>query len=87
MGVIKTRHYQPALGINDLGLALLGWLATLPFKKTRAIPLGPWLALGFLVAALFYQPIVKSPFVSRTVAAADYLLGNNSQPWRLEIQP
>ena len=69
------------------GLAILGWLATLPFKKTHAIPLGPWLALGFLVVALFYQPIVNSPFVSRTVAAADYLLHNNSQSRNLGIQP
>jgi len=62
------------------GLAICGWVVTLPFKKTRALPLGPWLALGFLVVTLFYQPIVDSPFVSRTVAAAQYLLGHNSQP-------
>jgi len=67
------------------GLALLGWLATLPFKKTHALPLGPWLALGFMVVALFYQPIVNSSLVSRTVAVADLLLRNNSQPRQLGI--
>ena len=30
-------------------LASLGWLVLLPFKRGRAIPLGPWLTIGFLV--------------------------------------
>lgn len=41
------------------GLAMLGWMCTLPFKRSRAIPLGPWLALAFLVAVLFYDRILE----------------------------
>jgi len=66
--------------IITCGLALLGWLATFPFKRTRALPLGPWLALGFLVVVLFYQPIVTSPFVQRAVVVFQYATADNSQP-------
>ena len=36
-------------------LALLGWAVTLPFKRTRAIPLMPWLSLAFLVVVVFHD--------------------------------
>ncbi len=65
--------------IVTCGLALIGWTATLPFKKSSALPLGPWLALGFLVMVLFYQPIVNSPLVERTATVVEYLMTNNSQ--------
>ena len=48
-------------------LALLGWVLALPFKQTRAIPLGPWLSLAFLIVALFYDPIMQSPQVQNIV--------------------
>ena len=42
--------------------------------------------LGFLVVVIFYQPIVKSPLVERTVTVVNYLLTSNSQP-RLSGNP
>jgi len=69
------------------GLALLGWIVSFPFKRTRALPLGPWLALGFLVVVLFYQPIVSSPFVERATTVYHFLLENNSQPRVLGPRP
>ena len=38
-------------------LALAGWLVTLPFKRTRAIPLVPWLSLAFLIVVVFHKPL------------------------------
>lgn len=39
-------------------LALAGWLMLVPFKRSRAIPLGPWLSIAFLIVVLFYDPIL-----------------------------
>jgi len=61
------------------GLALLGWGMTLPFKRTRALPLGPWLSLSFLVVVVFYDRILDFPIVARTVDAARMLFFDNSQ--------
>jgi prepilin signal peptidase PulO-like enzyme (type II secretory pathway) len=69
------------------GLALLGWLAAIPFKRTRALPLGPWLALGFLIVVLFYQPIVTSPFVERAALTLEFFLERNSQPRPIGVPP
>ena len=60
-------------------LALVGWVATLPRKKTRAIPLGPWLAISFLVVVVFYQPIVNCGLVKRVIDAVNLLFLQNSQ--------
>ena len=38
-------------------LAVIGWVVLLPFKRSRAIPLGPWLSLGLLIVVLFYGPL------------------------------
>jgi len=57
------------------GLALFAWLLSLPFKRTRAMPLGPWLSLGFLIVVVFYDPILRQPVVARSVNAAGYLMG------------
>lgn len=54
-------------------LALFGWLVALPFKRTRAVPLGPWLSLGFLATVVFYDPIVRWPVVARAAEAAQWL--------------
>jgi prepilin signal peptidase PulO-like enzyme (type II secretory pathway) len=54
-------------------LALIGWLATLPFKRTRAVPLGPWLSLGFLIVVLFYDRMLAWPMVDRTVLALEWM--------------
>jgi prepilin signal peptidase PulO-like enzyme (type II secretory pathway) len=57
------------------GLALVGWAATLPFKRTRALPLGPWLALAFLTVVLFYDALVRWPVIQRAIYVAETLLG------------
>ncbi|GJM24011.1 MAG: hypothetical protein DHS20C16_04260 [Phycisphaerae bacterium] len=41
-------------------LAVAGWLMMLPIKRTRAIPLGPWLSISFLIVVLFYDDIMAS---------------------------
>ena len=60
-------------------LALVGWVATLPRKKTRAIPLGPWLAISFLIVVVFYEPIVNCGLVKRVTDAVNLLFLQNSQ--------
>ncbi len=60
-------------------LALLGWLATLPFKRTRALPLGPWLSLSFLIVVVFYEPIVRWPAIAHTIDLARMVFLDNSQ--------
>jgi prepilin signal peptidase PulO-like enzyme (type II secretory pathway) len=60
-------------------LAIGGWLAALPWKSARAIPLGPWLSLGFLVVAVFYDWIVAWPVVARVIEAVDLLVVR--RPW------
>jgi len=61
------------------GLALLGWLAALPFKRSAAIPLGPWLTLGFLVATVFYKPLVNMQVVQNLVAVVRLLFFSDSR--------
>jgi len=39
-----------------VGLALLGWLLALLFKRGTMIPFGPWLAIGFLAALWLSHP-------------------------------
>lgn len=60
-------------------MAMAGWLVTLPFKRTRAIPLGPWLSLGFLTVVLFYRPLMESAWI-RNVADAVIYLSTPTQP-------
>ena len=55
------------------GLALLGWVVTLPVKRTRTIPLGPWLALSFLIVVVFQDAIVRWPMVHNAVAAFEMI--------------
>lgn len=56
-------------------LALIGWVAALPFKRTRAMPLGPWLALSFLIVVVFYDSLIRWPMIARAVYVANTLLG------------
>jgi prepilin signal peptidase PulO-like enzyme (type II secretory pathway) len=60
-------------------LAMIGWLIALPFKRSRAMPLGPWLSLSFLGLVVFYEPIVQSSLIQRVTFAATWLLTGNSQ--------
>ncbi len=57
------------------GLALAGWLIALPFKRTRALPLGPWLSLSFLIVVVFYEQIVQWPILVRAIETGRWLLG------------
>lgn len=59
--------------------AIVGWLLLLPMKRSRVIPLGPWLTIGFWTVTLFYKPIVGSELVRRFVEAANLLFVDNSQ--------
>lgn len=58
-------------------LASLGWVVLLPFKRTRAIPLGPWLLLGFLTATIFYQPLIESAVIQNLLFLVDHLILQN----------
>jgi prepilin signal peptidase PulO-like enzyme (type II secretory pathway) len=60
-------------------LALLGWFFALPFKRARALPLGPWLSLGFLIVVVLHEPIVHSTLIRQIVDTSQYLLSGNSQ--------
>ncbi len=55
-------------------LALIGWLLVLPFKRTRALPLGPWLSLSFFIVVIFYEPLVHSSLIRQMIETAQYLL-------------
>ena len=61
------------------GLALLGWVLALPFKRSRALPLGPWLSLSFLIVVVFYDVILTWPIVARLITVAEVLFLGNSQ--------
>lgn len=68
-------------------LALLGWIISLPFKRTRALPLGPWLSLSFLIVVVFYKPIISIPFIEQAIKVSNMLFIDNSQPVGLELYP
>jgi len=70
--------------ILTCGLALLGWLATLPFKRTRALPLGPWLSISFLVVVIFFNTILQWPVVQRVAALGEWYFSGNSHAVFLE---
>ncbi len=40
-------------------LALAGWVLALPVKRRRAMPMGPWLTLGFFIGALQRDTIIR----------------------------
>lgn len=61
------------------GISLIGWLATLPFKKTRALPLGPWLSLAFLIVVIFYGPMLQWGPIRNAVTMAHWIFLENSQ--------
>jgi prepilin signal peptidase PulO-like enzyme (type II secretory pathway) len=69
------------------GLALAGWVLSLPFKRSRAIPLGPWLSLSILTVTVFYDTLIAWPVIARTIAAAGMLFLGDSQPGTLGVTP
>lgn len=54
-------------------LAMIGWMVSLPFKRSRAIPLGPWLSLSFLIVVALYNPLLRWTPIARTLDAIDLL--------------
>jgi prepilin signal peptidase PulO-like enzyme (type II secretory pathway) len=54
-------------------LAVAGWLMMLPIKRTRAIPLGPWLSIAFLIVVLFYDDIMASQPIRNIVYLFDFV--------------
>jgi prepilin signal peptidase PulO-like enzyme (type II secretory pathway) len=48
-------------------LALLGWVLLAPFKRARAIPLGPWLSIAFLIVVLLYGPLLESQWMQNVI--------------------
>lgn len=60
-------------------LAMVGWTMTLPFKRARAIPLGPWLALSYLAVVVFYDQLVKWSPLERVIEAARLIALHISQ--------
>jgi prepilin signal peptidase PulO-like enzyme (type II secretory pathway) len=69
------------------GLAMVGWIVSLPFKRTRALPLGPWLSLSFLIIVVFYEPIIQWPPIDRAIVLTQSLISENSQLPRNGIFP
>lgn len=67
------------------GLALLGWILTLPFKRTRALPLGPWLSLSILIVVVYYDSIIRLPVIQRAIDVSRWMFINNSQAVALEV--
>jgi len=61
------------------GLAMVGWIVSLLFKRTPALPLGPWLSLSFLIMVVFYEPIIQWPPISRAIVLTKSLTSENSQ--------
>lgn len=61
-------------------LAVAGWLLLLPFKRSRAIPLGPWLWIGFLSATLFYKPLAGTQVVRAAEAVTQIIFFNSQAP-------
>ncbi len=60
-------------------LALFGWVLMLPFKQSRALPLGPWLSLSFLIVTLFYDGILRLPLIERFLETWGLLFSRISQ--------
>ncbi len=54
-------------------LAVVGWLMMLPIKRTRAIPLGPWLSISFLIVVLFYDQIMASKPIRNVVYLFEFM--------------
>ena len=66
-------------------LALAAWLITLPFKKTRAIPLIPWLALGYVIVVVHYEALLRFGPVRNALEVVNMLMVHKSQPVTPEV--
>lgn len=59
--------------------ALAAWLISLPFKRTRAIPLVPWLAFGYLIVVVHYESLLRFGPIRNALEVIRVLILNNSQ--------
>jgi prepilin signal peptidase PulO-like enzyme (type II secretory pathway) len=73
--------------IVTIFVALFAWLVMLPFKRTRAIPLVPWLALGYLVVVIHYESLLKLPPVNNAIEVVNMLILDKSQPSLFGMPP
>ena len=62
-------------------LALVGVLATIFHKSSRAIPLGPWLAMGSL-AGLWLQPVLLG-FFKQAAAMVWAMIIGRAEAWSI----
>jgi len=60
-------------------IAMGAWLITLPVKRTRAIPLVPWLALGYLIVVVHYENLLRFPPVRNALELVHMLVLQKSQ--------
>jgi len=68
-------------------IAIFGWILVLPRKRTRAIPLGPWLAIAFLAVVVFYDSLIAWGPIAGVKGAVGLLISRNSQILPIEIGP
>jgi len=68
-------------------VAMIGWILTLPFKRTRALPLGPWLSWSMLAVVIFYQPIVDWPPLARALHTLQWFASGAAGPDRAGMIP
>ena len=60
-------------------MAIFGWLLVLPRKRTPAIPLGPWLAIAFLIVVIYYDSIVQWGPIAGIRQLADLLTSGDAR--------
>jgi len=73
--------------IVTIFVALAAWVATLPFKRTRAIPLVPWLALGYLVVVVHYESLLRFGPVANTLEVVRLLSRGPAPTWPAGVMP
>jgi len=73
--------------IVTIFVALAAWVATLPFKRTRAIPLVPWLALGYLVVVVHFEALLRFGPVANTLEVVRLLSRGPAPVWPGGVLP
>jgi len=68
-------------------VALAAWLITLPFKRTRAIPLIPWLALGYAAVVVHYEWMLGVGPIRNALEVINMLFLDKSQAVALGVLP
>jgi prepilin signal peptidase PulO-like enzyme (type II secretory pathway) len=68
-------------------VAMMGWILTLPFKRTRALPLGPWLSWSILAVVIFYEPMMNWPPMARALTAFRWLFLRDADLGGMDFAP